>query len=161
MLARQGEPVRGFREVIDVQGWKGDQAVYAVILGDLAARQAGAEAAAKAFLANAAGKLDADWPEPAVRYLRGEIDEPALLALAVDDGKRTEAHCYLGLDLALKGRRDEALDHLRWVMDHGNPSYIEYGIAVAELDRLTGSGVAVKPARTTGPTSDSRPTTPD
>jgi hypothetical protein len=36
-----------------------------------------------------------------------------LLRLANDDGKRTEAHCYLGLDHAVKGRKVEALSQFR------------------------------------------------
>ncbi len=95
------------------------------------------EAKAKAFLEDAPGKLKVDsWPYPVVKMLRGEIDEPALLAAAIDDDKRTEARCYLGIDAALKGHKDQALAHFRWVRDHGNPTYYEYEIAVAELDRL-------------------------
>jgi hypothetical protein len=36
----------------------------------------------------------------------------------------------------LKGRRDEALTHFRWVKEHGTATFIEYAIAVAELERL-------------------------
>ena len=69
MLMRRGSAVRRFRQVIDVEGWKGDRAVYAVILGHLAARQSGDEPAAKALLDDAAGKLDATaWPYAAVRF---------------------------------------------------------------------------------------------
>ena len=69
MLRRRGDAVRGFRDVIDVEGWRADQAVYAVILGHLAARQTGDEPAAKAFLDDAAGKLDAV-AYPVVQFLR-------------------------------------------------------------------------------------------
>jgi hypothetical protein len=82
------------------------------------------------------GKLDQAWPYPAIEFLRGKIDEPALLNLATDDDKRTEARCFLGMDHALKERRDEALAHFRWVKEHGNAGSIEYTIAVAELERL-------------------------
>ena len=136
MLSRQPKAVGGFQTVLDLQGWKGDRALYAVILGHFAARQDEDEAAAKRFLSDSAGKLSEDWPYPVVRFLRGEIDEPALLKLAIDDDKRTEARCYLGLDHLLKGRKDEALAHFRWVKEHGTATFTEYNIAIAELERL-------------------------
>jgi lipoprotein NlpI len=80
--------------------------------------------------------LDEAWPYPSVQYLRGEIDEEALLKLATDDDKRTEARCFLGLDHLLKGNRDKALVHFRWVKEKGTVGYVEYTIAVAELERL-------------------------
>jgi lipoprotein NlpI len=135
MLTRK-PAVEGFRQVLELQGWKGELAVYAVILGHLAARLEKDEQAAAKFLKDSAGKLDEAWPYPSVQYLRGEIDEEALLKLATDDDKRTEARCFLGLDHLLKGNRDKALAHFRWVKEKGNVSYVQYGIAVAELKRL-------------------------
>ena len=146
MLTRRGDVVQGFRQVIDVDGWKGGWAVYAVILGHMAARQSGDEPATKAFLNDAAGKLDATaWPHPVVEFLRGEIGEPALLALAVDDDKRTEAHCFLGLDFALRKHKDKARAHYQWVKEHGNTRFVEYTIALAELDRLAELYAPAKP----------------
>jgi len=133
MLMRRQEVSDGFQGVLDRGGWKGDLAPYAVILGHLAARQRQEEKVAKRFLSDSLGKLDQAWPYPAIQFLRGEIDEPALLKLATDDDKRTEARCFLGMDHALKGRREEALAHLRWVEEHGNAACTEYTIAVAEL----------------------------
>jgi tetratricopeptide (TPR) repeat protein len=135
MLTRK-PAVEGFRQVLEVQGWQGDRAVYAVILGHLAARLEKDEQAAAKFLKDSAGKLDEAWPYPSVQYLRGEIDEEALLKLATDDDKRTEARCYLGLDHLLKGNRDKALAHFRWVKEKGTVDNGEYTIAVAELERL-------------------------
>jgi lipoprotein NlpI len=135
MLTRK-PAVEGFRQVLEVQGWKGDLAVYAVILGHCAARLEKDEQAAAKFLKDSAGKLDEAWPYPSVQYLRGEIDEEALLKLATDDDKRTEARCFLGLDHLLKGNTDKALAHFRWVKEKGNVDNVEYTIAVAELERL-------------------------
>ena len=121
-------------------------AIYAVILGNLAARQSGDEPGARAFLDDAAGKLDVTaWPHPVVQFLRGEIDEPAPPALAIDDDKRTEAHCFLGLDCALRKHKDEARAHYQWVKEHGNPRFVEYTIVPAELDRLANPGATAKP----------------
>jgi lipoprotein NlpI len=145
MLMRRPGAVAGFQRVLDLQGWKGELSPYAVILGHLAARQMGDGAAAKRFLKNSTGKLDEAWPYPAVKFLRNEIDEPALLKSADDDNKRTEAHCYLGLDCALKDRKDEALAHFRWVKEHGDPQNVQYAIALAELERLERLSSGSKP----------------
>jgi tetratricopeptide (TPR) repeat protein len=136
MLTQRAEAAGRFQEVLDLIGWNDNRAPYVVVLGHLAARQAGDEPVAKQFLNDSAGKLDEGWPYPVLKFLRGEIDEAALLGLASDDDKRTEARCYLGFDHALKGRKDEALAHFRWVKEHGNATFIEYTIAVAELKRL-------------------------
>jgi tetratricopeptide (TPR) repeat protein len=115
---------------------EGERSPNAVLLGYVAARQAGNEPAAKRFLTVSAGKLNEAWPYPVVQFLRGDIDEAALLKLSTDDDKRTDARCFLGMDHAIKGRRGEALTHFRWVKEHGKPAHIAYTIAVAELERL-------------------------
>ena len=145
IATRRPGAVQGFQAVLDLEGYKGESATFAVILGHLAAEQAGDDAAAKRFLADSAGKLDAAWPEPAVRFLRGDLDEPGLLKLATDDDNRTEARCFLGLHHANHGRPAEALAHYRWVQQHGTPTSAEYGIAVAELDRLDAAAKPAKP----------------
>ena len=136
MILRKEKASDGFLKVIDLGGYKGSLSNYAVILGFIAASQEENDERAKRFLKDSAGKLDEAWPYPAVQFLRGDIDEPALLKLAIDDDKRTEARCFLGLSHALKGRKKEALAHFQWVKDHGNTESLEYGIAIAELERL-------------------------
>jgi tetratricopeptide (TPR) repeat protein len=140
IMARKPGAVAGFRKVLAVDGYSESNAAGAVILGHLAARQAGDGAAAKAFLADAAGKLKDDWPVPVVQYLRGDIDAAKLLALAADTDthtfKQTDARCYLGLDLLLKGDTAAATTQFRWVKEKGNKLLVEYTIAVAELGRL-------------------------
>lgn len=108
----------------------------AMILGHFAARQRGDHASANRFLNESARILNDSWPYPVIAFLRGRIDERTLLKLATDDGERTEARCYAGLDDVLKGRKNEALAHFRWVTDHGKRRFIEYYIAQAELERL-------------------------
>ena len=136
MILRRDDAVGGFKTAMDLEQGKDHYATYAVILGNLAARQLKNEADAKWFL-DQASRLEAfAWPYPAVKFLRGELDEAGLLALAVDDGKKTEARCFLGLDHLVKGHKGEALAHFRWVRDHGPTAFIEYTIAMAELERL-------------------------
>jgi hypothetical protein len=38
--------------------------------------------------------------------------------------------------LSLKGERDAALEHLRWVRDNGNRRFVEYEMALAEIAKL-------------------------
>ncbi len=107
------------------------------VLGHFAARRLKDDAVAKRFLVDSAASSDESaWPSPVIHFLRGEIDEPALLKLATDDDKRTEVRCYLGLDHALRGRKDEALAHFRWVKEHGAKGDYAYRIAVAEMERV-------------------------
>jgi lipoprotein NlpI len=144
MLARRANAGSGFRTVIDLQGWHGNLSTYAVILGHLTASQETNSSQAVWFLTESSGRLDEKWPYPVVQFLRGNIDEARLLQLAVDDDKRTEARCFLGMQHALAGRRAEALAHYRWVKRYGNPNSTEYTIAVAELDRLERSASSAR-----------------
>ena len=131
------EAVASFRTMLELDGGKGRFSPYAIIFGHFAARRAGTQAMADQFLELAPRVLNVGaWPYPVIKHLRGEIGEPELLAAAIDDDKRTEAHCYLGLDHEIKGEKDKALDHFRWVRDHGNRDFFEYPVALAELVRL-------------------------
>ena len=125
------------RKFLELEGWRGEYSQYAVLWGYFGSRRAGKAEVARRVLDEAAAKCDtAAWLYPVIRYLRGEIDQNALLTAATDTDKMTEARCYLGLDLALKGRDDTAREHYRWVVEHGTPTFIEYTIAAAELERL-------------------------
>jgi lipoprotein NlpI len=134
---RRPEAAEAFHSYLNKHGWKLNESPYAAILGHFAARQAGKQTEGKIFLKEAADKLDPTaWPYPIVKFLRGEIEEAALLKLATDNDKQTEARCYLGLHHVLKGEKKKALAHFRWVKDHGNPDFTEYLVAAAELERL-------------------------
>jgi hypothetical protein len=122
--------------VLDIEQGKGDRSTYAVILGHLAARLVRDEREATNCIDLARTKQNAlTWPYAVVKLLRGEIDERALLEAAVDDNERTDARCFLGLDRAIKGHKDEAFAHFRWVRDRGDPASVVYTLAVAELER--------------------------
>jgi tetratricopeptide (TPR) repeat protein len=125
------------RALLDRFGWRDDSSIYAVLVGYFGDRRDHRDDEARRILDDAAGKLDKEaWPYPVVRCLRGDIDATALLAAASDNDKQTEAHAYLGLDRLFSGERSQAIEHLRWVKEHGNPDFVEYTLAVAELDRL-------------------------
>ena len=93
LIIRMPTASADFRSAITIADWKAVDCTYATILGQLSAKFQKDEDAAKQFLSKAEGKLDEAWPYPVVKYLRGDLDEPALMKLAIDDDKRTEARC--------------------------------------------------------------------
>lgn len=125
------------RTYLDPAGWRAPDAPYAVFIGVLGARQAGQTAAATSLLDECATRCDtSQWPYAIVRYLRRELTESELLAMADSVDKSTEVRTYVGMDLLLAGKRSEAIDHLQWVRDHGNARFIESLLARAQLARL-------------------------
>jgi len=158
------------RKVLELEGWRGEYSQYAVLWGYFGLRRAGNADSAKRLLDDAAARCETTaWPYPVIRYLRGELDQTAMLAAASDNDKMTVARFYLGgrspapaagqgdndkmtvarfylgLDLALKGRYEEAREHYRWVKEHGNPSFFQFNHALAELDKLEGTGLSSAP----------------
>lgn len=147
LTGRDGDAIAGAKDLLEKSGWRHEYSAYAMLLGHCAARRAGKAEEARTSLDDFHAKGDmAAWPAPIVKYLRGEIDEKALLAASADNDKRTESRYYLGLDLLLKKKPDEAKVHFLWVKEHGNPSYIEYALSLAELERLEkAKGAGAKP----------------
>lgn len=137
---------RGFSAAMDAttylrqQGWRDDHAQYMALVAVFGSRQAHRDADATRFLNDAASKCDtAEWPYPVMRYLSGQLKEAELFSLATDNDKQTEAHAYVGLDLSLKGNTEAALNHLKWVKENGNKNFVEYALALAEIERLESS----------------------
>jgi tetratricopeptide (TPR) repeat protein len=114
--------------------WAGEEPFYTSVVGYFGYRQAGRNEEADKLLSEA-GKVctSVAWVCQPLRYLRGEQTAEEFLARATDDGKMTEAQTYIGVDLALKGRREEALPHLEWVRANGKRDYYEYPLALAWL----------------------------
>jgi tetratricopeptide (TPR) repeat protein len=122
---------------LDTARWGTEYSTYAVILGHLAALRSDRAEQARSILDQAASRCDhAEWPYPVLAYLRGEIDEPKLLAAATDTEKMTEVRCYLGLAAVQKGDKKTAEAHLRRVKDNRIRTFLEYKAAIAALDRL-------------------------
>ena len=121
--------------------YAGDAPYYITFAGYVGYREAGrTEAAAKlmTMAPKSSECSDQNWVCRLLKNLRHEISAEELLSEAKDNGRLTEAHTYIGIDLALSGRRDEALPHLRWVVTNGERNFTEYPIAkywLAKLDR--------------------------
>jgi tetratricopeptide (TPR) repeat protein len=105
---------------------RGYECTHVMLIGHFAARKAGNLGVARAFLDAAATMCDAAaWPYPVVRFLKGEIDEAALLTAASDDVKGAGVGRYLGLECALRRQLDAARSHFDRIDRHT----IEYALA--------------------------------
>jgi tetratricopeptide (TPR) repeat protein len=131
---------------LDRKGWRDPFAPYMALLGVLAARREGHAPAAAAFLDEAlANTRPPDWPAPLFRYLKRTTPSTDLLAAAAAGGpdRVAEARTVIALDLLGRGERTAAIEHLRWVRDHGPGRSIARDLARETLRRL---GLADEPA---------------
>ena len=125
---------------IRVEGWRDEHSQYMFLLWYFSLRQVKKDEFAKTKLVDAVAQSDpTDWPYPVLQYLNASLSLTDLIAQAKTNDEQTEAHAYAGLDLSLKGERDAALEHLRWVRDNGNRRFVEYEMSLAEIARLGGS----------------------
>ncbi|MEJ7618343.1 MAG: hypothetical protein WKF30_15575, partial [Pyrinomonadaceae bacterium] len=120
------------------QGWSDNHATYVALVAYFGYRKALRMASADDVLNEALRRSDnSEWIFSVLQYLQGSLTTESLLTKAGDDNdKLTEAHAYVGLDLALKGEREAALSHLAWVKEKGNKNFVEYPLATAELKRI-------------------------
>ena len=135
--AHRGDTATEARRFLDQTGWNHELALHTAVIGHFAAKRNGQANEARRFLDEAAIRADSrQWTYQLIRFLRGEINEQALLSSAGDAARMTEIHCFVGLHDTLSGHNEAALPHFRWVRDKGLTSFAEYRIALAELDRI-------------------------
>jgi tetratricopeptide (TPR) repeat protein len=119
------------------RGWLDEAATDTALVAYLGYRMDKLYIEAGKLLEQIAAKVDAkEWPYPVIRYLRREISAQQLISSAKDNDEVTEARAYIGMDLSLSGNRIDAIPHLQWVRDKGNPSLVEYEMAWGELKRI-------------------------
>jgi tetratricopeptide (TPR) repeat protein len=129
------------RAWLDLNGWRDPFAPYMALLGVVAARQAGRAPAASDFLDEAlANTHPPAWPAPLFRYLKRTTPSTDLLSAADSPDKQTEAHTVIALDLLHRGEPGAAVEHLRWVRDHGLDRSIAKDLALETLRRLEAAG---------------------
>jgi len=122
---------------IKLRGWQDNSAPYAALAAYLGYRMDRLSSEAGKMLEEMAAKSDAnEWPYPVIKYLKRGITAQQLISSAKDNDQLTEARAYIGMDLSLNGNRDEAITHLRWVKEKGNPGFAEYEMAWGELKRI-------------------------
>ncbi len=125
------------RKYLQLYGWKDETSPYLAIMANIGYREAGMNDEAQAVITEAAKKCIPDkFAYNIIRYLKGELSDEELLKLATDNDKKTEVHTYIGMDLLLKGKSDEARTHFNWVKEYGNKRFFEYPLAIEELKQL-------------------------
>lgn len=95
-------------------------------------------------LARAAADWPADsWARTLAAFIEGKVDEEKLLEQAEDtedfdelEGRRCQAHFYLGLLQLIEGETDSAAKHFRESTEAGAPEYVEHTLALGELKQL-------------------------
>ena len=122
---------------LKISGGQNKHFPYMKLVIYLGNRQAGNQAeAVQALEEITAGSNSSAWPIPVIQYLRGEMSAQDLLSKADDGDKKTEANAYIGLDLSLSGKGEEAATYLQWVKENGNKKFVEYSLALSELSRI-------------------------
>ena len=136
-LGRDAAAARDVDAYIQHAGWGQEQAAYTAFLGALARRRLSQGPAADTLLEGARKVVaPATWTAKVLDFLQGRLSAEDLLSQAKQDGERTEAHTYIGFRDVLAGHPETAVTHFRWVKEKGSKNYVEYPIAVAELERL-------------------------
>jgi ribosomal protein L15E len=69
-------------------------------------------------------------------FMQARLAPQIFLSSARGVDQQTEAHAYVGFMLLQAGRQADALEHLRWVKEHGTKTFYEYRLATSELERL-------------------------
>ena len=104
---------------------------YAILL------KSGGYDAAREFLRGRGDDFVAGvWPAPVYKFLSGERSAAEVVEAAADPDELTEAHAFVGLTLLAQGKKNEAREHLRWVVEQGNQGFTEYQLARAEWARM-------------------------
>ncbi|HLM03273.1 MAG TPA: tetratricopeptide repeat protein [Pyrinomonadaceae bacterium] len=120
-----------------LQGWDEESSPYAALIAYFGWRIEKRAADMNRILKASLEKFDkTSWSYMIFRYLNREISAEELLKSADNQNKQTEARAYIGLDLSLDGKTEEALPYFKWVKENGNSSFLEYGYSVAELERI-------------------------
>jgi lipoprotein NlpI len=130
---------------------------YSYLLYYLALHQSGKPHQAQIILKDFAANLkNDDWIAPVIFYYNGDVDEEAVLKDAwfasaeFDKGRKCEAYYYLGMAylLTLRPEMKNAPDNLEKALDYFQKSvatnkqdYMEYELAWAELNRLSGETI--------------------
>lgn len=121
---------------LKLYGWRTKSSPFQAVIAIIGFRGNGMDEKAAAVIAQAHKKADpAIWPYQVIRFFDGQISADELLALAASTDQRTEARTYIGMDLLLRNKASEAKVHFEWVKQYGNPTFYEYSLALAELER--------------------------
>lgn len=114
-----------------------DTYVYAIIRGVLYCRILKQHSLEQALLDVEVDWPSEKWPSPELQFIRGQLDEEALLAAASKLSQHSDAHCCLGLHHLAHARLDDARRCFQWCLEHARSSFVEHSIARTELQHLS------------------------
>jgi thioredoxin-like negative regulator of GroEL len=136
-LRRDAAAATDARRYIDAVGWREPSAQAVAFIAVIAYwRSHRAEDAAVLLEQVRAAVSSSSWPGAVAQYLQGKLTAERLLSRARDPRQKTAAHTYIGLKATLEGRREEALEHLRWVRAEGTRAELGFAVAIEELVRI-------------------------
>jgi tetratricopeptide (TPR) repeat protein len=125
------------RTYLGLKGHRDPIAPYMALLGFLGSRQAGNEASAQTFLAEALQSSDqAAWPAPVLRFLHHKFTAQELLSAATSPNQQTEARTFIALESLHRGDVKTARAYLNWVREQNSSESIASDLARATLQRL-------------------------
>lgn len=134
---KYSKSIQDVHSYIGQAGHASESAPYAAFLGAICYLRLQQPAEAFKLLKEVSPEISqGSWTAAIMEFMLGNISSEKFIARAKDIYERTEAHTYTGMMALIAGKRDEALNHLRWVKEKGSHNYVEYGMAVAELKRL-------------------------
>lgn len=114
---------------------------YVLMYASFAHKMMGNKAAAKKAVDEAMKRTVKEfWPAPIVQYLHGDISADQLLKQAQGEQRGTEARAFLGVDQALSGQTQAAIENLKWVKANGDGHFYEYPIALSILAKIEKNG---------------------
>ncbi len=134
---------RDARSFMDKSTGDVESVSYLAFVGAICLRRLSRPAEADAMLADARPASTAKpWTSRVMDFMQGKLEPRAFVSSAKGVDEQTEAHAYVGFMLLQAGRQADALEHLRWVKDHGTKTFYEYRLASSELERLEKAPVA-------------------
>jgi tetratricopeptide (TPR) repeat protein len=137
ILGRSEAVIKDATRGLELTDWRGTNSQFVIIFLALSQRRMGLEDEAKTTLSLASKRSDPKlWPYAIIRYLNNEIDANALIQTSNDNEKLTESHAYIGINLQLNKKPDEAREHFEWIKANGTKRFIEYTIAEKELQKV-------------------------
>jgi len=124
---------------IGIRGWEDQWSSFIALLNYVSLRRAGNEAQARAALAEAAASTPADrWPLPVVEFLRGELSEASVLALATDPDRATLVRYYVGIHHWLAGDMAKAQELFTAIVTTGDTAFLQTKLAADHLQEMSG-----------------------
>jgi tetratricopeptide (TPR) repeat protein len=122
---------------LNLYGWRTRSSPFQAIIAVIGFRAAGMDERAAAIISDSHTKADQTlWPYKIILFFDGQLTSEELLKAASTTDQKTEAHTFIGMELQLRGEPDKAREHFEWVKEFGNPTFYEYPLALAELERL-------------------------